>query len=239
MTNYGAFAKFYDSAMGDRKNGEKFIEELIKKYNPQAKTILELGCGKGMFLEYFSDLGYSVVGIDTSEEMLSIARQKVPNAHLSHQDISNFSLSGRYDVVLCIFDTMNHLLNYENWEHAFSRAYRHLNGGGIFIFDINTRQKLEKLTQSNPIIRILNDGRVVISVIKEMEIYNWDIKVMKGGINGGEVVSSENIKECSFPIIEIERSLKKMFKGVDVIDGNGDRASEVSDRIYFICAKSI
>lgn len=239
MASYGIFADFYDSFMGDRVDESIFVEGLVKKHNPSAKTILELGCGTGTFLKYFSDHGYDVGGIDASEKMLLMAQQKVPRAHLSLQNMSKFSLRGKYDVILCLSDSMNHLLNYEDWKNTFSCVYRHLDGKGIFIFDINTRKKLKGLDRSGPITKVFDEGKVTMNVAKEGEIYNWDIEITKGNENGKTVVKSEVIRERSFSIAEIEKVLKKMFKETTVLERNGGRASENSDRVYFICAEPV
>src|SRR3989339_606134 len=122
MSSYDIFAKFYDSVMGDRMMERMAIEKLIKRHKPFAKSILELGCGTGIFLKYFFDRGYDVAGIDLSEKMLAVARRRIPDADLFIQDMTKFSLAKRYDVILCLFDSINHVLTYDNWEELFFRV---------------------------------------------------------------------------------------------------------------------
>lgn len=202
MTNYDIFAKFYDSVMGDRTIEGIVIEKLVKQYNPSAKSVLELGCGTGVFLKYFSDHGYIVTGIDLSEKMLAIARQRMPGVDLFHQDMTNFSLPEKYDVILCLFDSINHVLTYDGWEKIFSLARAHLNEDGVFIFDINTKKKLEILSRSGPISSEFDGNKVIMNIVFKDEIYNWNIKIIEKQKDGRETIYEENIKEQSFPIVK-------------------------------------
>jgi 2-polyprenyl-3-methyl-5-hydroxy-6-metoxy-1,4-benzoquinol methylase len=224
-------------AMGDRTAEGIFIKKLIKQYNPKAKTVLELGCGTGVFLEYFSNHGYKMTGIDLSQEMLEIARQKVPKANLSCQNMAIFSSQFKYDVVLCLFDSINHLIDYKDWEKVFIQTYQHLNDSGLFIFDINTKSKLDILAGSDPIIKEVDGNKIIMKVILKNHIYDWNIKIVEKQPNNSEMVYLENIQEQSFPISMIEKSLKKIFNKAIAIDQGGMQATENSRRVYFICLK--
>lgn len=236
MSNYDAFAKFYDSVMGYKSTEISYIEKLIKQYNPAAKRILELGCGTGVFLKYFFDHGYDVAGIDLSKKMLAIARQKLSSVDLSHQNMATFSLSGKYDAILCLFDSINHLLDYKDWVKTFSRASLHLNKNGIFIFDINTKKKLKNLAQSDVIIKDHNTTKTIMKINPQDGVYNWNVKIIEKQSNGDEVIHEENIKEQSFPIEKIKKSLEKIFNKITLLDQCGSQVSENSLRVYFICS---
>ncbi len=214
------------------------IEKLIKRHKPFAKSILELGCGTGIFLKYFFDRGYDVAGIDLSEKMLAVARRRIPDADLFIQDMTKFSLAKRYDVILCLFDSINHVLTYDNWEELFFRVQSNLNKEGVFIFDINTNKKLKVLSQAGSINRKFNGSKVAMNVNFKNEVYNWNIKIIKKKKDGTKFVHEENIKEKSFPIKKIEKSLKKIFNKVFLFDQNdGTSVSEESSRVYFVCSK--
>src|SRR5437667_382131 len=85
---------------------------------------------------------YEVAGVDRSTKMLEVAAQKVPTARLLQDDMTRLNLDGMFDAVLCVYDSINHLLTYEQWEAVFDRAGEHLTEGGIFVFDFNTERKL-------------------------------------------------------------------------------------------------
>jgi trans-aconitate methyltransferase len=62
---------------------------------------------------------YAVTGLDLSPQMLAVAREKVPDVRLVEGDMTAFRLEERFDVVLCVFDSINHLLDYAAWEAVF------------------------------------------------------------------------------------------------------------------------
>ena len=143
MANYDVFGKFYDAIMGDRGKATMRLRELIHKVNPKAQNVLELGCGTGSVLEHLVK-DYEVWGVDLSRKMLSLAKKKVPQARLSRQDMVRFHLPRKFDVVCCVFDSINHILSFADWKKLFVNVRRHLSDSGIFIFDINTQKKLDR-----------------------------------------------------------------------------------------------
>ena len=108
MTDYAAFARFYDRIMGDRDEEIARIRTYISRYLPTARSLLELGCGTGALLAGLAPQ-LAVTGIDRSAEMLAVAGEKLPEARLVRGDMTAFRLPGRFDVVICMFDTLNHV----------------------------------------------------------------------------------------------------------------------------------
>ena len=143
MSSYDIFGKFYDAVMGDRAKAAQRLSRYIRNANPRAKSVLELGCGTGSVLKHLASR-YDVSGVDLSSRMLAIAARKVPQAKLSRQDIVRFRLNKRFDVICCVFDTINHVLRFSDWRTLFSHVERHLVEDGCFIFDINTQRKLDR-----------------------------------------------------------------------------------------------
>ncbi|MGH9754361.1 MAG: class I SAM-dependent DNA methyltransferase [Blastocatellia bacterium] len=143
MEQYGKFGRFYDAVMGSRAESAAFIHDLIQQHKPEAKTLLELACGTGAILKRLSKY-YQVAGLDISFEMLSVARKKLPGAPLVHADMVTFELGQKFDVIICVFDSINHILSFADWGKVFRRVARHLAQGGLFLFDINTERKLQR-----------------------------------------------------------------------------------------------
>jgi ubiquinone/menaquinone biosynthesis C-methylase UbiE len=104
--NYEVFAEFYDPVMGERSDSIERVKNLIEEYKPDAKTVLELAAGTGSVLKGLAD-EYEVFGLDLSPKMLEIARQKVPEAQLFEEDMSDFELERTFDVIICVFDSIN------------------------------------------------------------------------------------------------------------------------------------
>jgi len=237
MTNYNIFAKFYDSVMGDRSAVASVIKKFILENNPKSKKILEIACGTGAILKYLSKK-YKVYGLDISEEMLSVAKKKVPKAKLSHQDMRNFKFSEKFDVILCLFDSINHIIKFSDWEKVFINVQKHLNKGGIFIFDINTEKKLKRISAESSFVQEFGKNYMIMDITNQGRgIVNWNIKIFERRNNNDHIVVEENIKEKSYPIRKIKRSLQEIYSEIKVFDQKQKQTSENSERIYFICKK--
>ena len=110
--------------------------------------VLDLGCGTGRISLQLARAGYDVVGIDRSEEMLRVAQERLwREGHrlpLSRQDMRSFSLHKSVDAVVCACDGINYLTDLTMVQSCFARVARALRPGGLFLFDISSRYKLEK-----------------------------------------------------------------------------------------------
>jgi SAM-dependent methyltransferase len=143
MSSYDIFGKFYDAVMGDRAAAAEHLSRYIRNASTRAKSVLELGCGTGSDLKHLAST-YDVSGIDLSSKMLSIATRKVPQAKLFRQDMVRFRLKKRFDVICCVFDSINHILRFSDWRTFFFHVERHLVNDGCFIFDVTTQRKLDR-----------------------------------------------------------------------------------------------
>lgn len=144
MSNFQDYAKYYDmlNQNKDYKLETDYIDSLVKKYSTQAHTVLELGSGTGTHAIKFSDKGYSVHGIDISQEMVDISNRKlneltgsVDNVQFTQGDIREINLSTTFDVVLSLFHVMSYQTENSDLEKVFMTAHQHLNQEGIFLFD--------------------------------------------------------------------------------------------------------
>lgn len=236
MNNYNLFSKFYDDSMGKRTESIKNIYNIIYGINPKAKKILDVACGTGYLLKYFRGLGFKVTGVDLSKEMLNIASKRVPGAKLYQQDMARLNVDDTFDVITCVFDSINHLLGFNNWKNFFWLSYNHLSNKGIFIFDMNTISKLEKLSKAKTTTKFIKNKILSIKVEKDSDsIFNWNIKILNK--NDKICICKENIKETSFKLKKVEGYLKNIFKEVIKTDQNGNKATSNSSRVFFVCLK--
>lgn len=239
MTTYRAFAPFYDAIQGDRAEHAAFLRGLIERHHPSARSVLELACGTGSILKQLQP-DYEVTGLDRSPEMLAVAAEKVPGVRLVEADMTDFDLGERFDVVLCVFDSINHLLDYAQWKAVFARAHEHLDEGGIFIFDINTERRLAALTEQQPWAHWFGEGHLLALDVRPGEVDGvvlWDLRVFEHGEGDRYVLHAEEIPETSFPRSRIEQSLRAHFRRVSAHDRQRQRPSAASDRLHFVAQK--
>lgn len=235
MSNYDKFFKFYDQVMGEREDSARDILGYIQEFTPHAKKVLELACGSGSVLTFLAEK-YEVHGLDLSEWMLQIAREKIPNAKLYHQNMVDFEIDEKFDVILCVFDSINHLLDFENWKKVFIDAKNHLNPGGLFIFDMNTQEKLIRTIEESPRVKPFDENIMIMDVTDAgKEISNWNIKVFEKKDEKMYELHEENICEISFPIEDVENELKKTYSEVIVRDKFRKSPRAYLQSVYFIC----
>jgi len=233
MTSYERFAEFYDAVMGDRRAAAEQVMELIRAVKPDAKNVLELGCGTGSIVKCLED-AYEVSGLDVSGKMLSVAREKVTRSKLFQQDMVDFRIDGRFDVIFCVFDSINHVRRFSDWKKMFAAVRRHLSPGGCFIFDINTQRKLERLIAGPPWVHRFGRNLLIIDVTAlPSGGSNWNIKVFEH-LNGSRyALYEEDIVEVSFPLPQVVAALRTHFMKVLVFDPDRSRPSAKSERLFF------
>jgi len=234
-TSYTKLARFYDPVIGDRREAAAYLGDLIERYRPRTRTLLEIACGTGALLGVLSE-SFEVAGLDRSRAMLAIARKKLPHVQLYRQDMTDFRVNRRFDAALCAFDSINHLTRFANWQKLFRRVKAHLNDGGLFIFDINTPGRLHRLSHSPPWTTPFGKHWEIITVSKGRgELYNWQIQVFEHRRGKQYKLHAETIPELAVSMERIAASLKRVFKFVRVIDPEGPRPSDKSQRLYFVC----
>lgn len=156
MSNYSIFARYYDdlTANIDYKKRAEYFHAIIKQFKAtKGNILLDLACGTGSISEEMALLGYDVIGVDNSEEMLGIAIDKkfesgLPIQYLC-QDMRNLDMFGTIDVTLCALDSINHLDSIDDVRKVFSRVSLFAEPGGLFIFDVNTLYKHRKILANN------------------------------------------------------------------------------------------
>ena len=145
MTTFQQYASYYDLLYGDKDyDGEAaFVADIINSQIPDAKSILDLGCGTGLHALGFARRGYSVVGIDLSHDMISHARRRLSITTLptgilvsfDQGDIRTTRLMETFDVVISLFHVMSYQTTEDDLITSMTTAAEHLKPGGIFIFD--------------------------------------------------------------------------------------------------------
>jgi SAM-dependent methyltransferase len=145
MTVFGPYSKYYDLLYKDKdyQAESAFVSGLLRAHSPRLASILELGCGTGGHAFCLAKDGYSVHGVDVSQEMLAVARAKLAtmskdvqrNLGFSEGDACTWRSSSSFDVVISLFHVVSYQTTNDRLRRIFETAASHLRPGGLFIFD--------------------------------------------------------------------------------------------------------
>ncbi len=149
-SGYSVFAEYYDALTENvcyRERAAALNSIIAKWQNPDMpdRILLDLACGTGSLSEEFAKLDWDVIGIDSSEDMLSEALDKkydsgLPVQYLK-QDMRRLDLFGTISVTVCALDSLNHLQSEQDLRRTFGRINLFSNPGALFLFDVNTEYK--------------------------------------------------------------------------------------------------
>ena len=142
-------AAYYDSLMAGVPYGQwlRYLERLWKLHHLQPKSVLDLACGTGTVSRLMAAHGYGMTGVDISQAMIEVARERAVQEHLDIaflcQDASELHIpEHKFDSVICLFDSLNYILDADRIRSVFYKVLCHLNPGGSFVFDVNTEYAL-------------------------------------------------------------------------------------------------
>ena len=243
---YDLIAPIYDKINGelDYVAWADFIEENIRRYNPDMKTelVLDLGCGTGRMTLELGRRGYDMTGVDLSPEMLDLARDAAEEAGLSDkmlwllQDITDFELYGTVELAVSCLDTLNHLTDAADLRRCLSLVHNYLVPDGLFVFDINGKGKFENIYADNSYV-MEEDGSVCVwqnSYNPKTRLCDFFITLFEEDEDGRYSRYDELQTERMYTI----RTMKKMLTecGFEFIGAYSDfdfgEATDASERIY-------
>ena len=133
-----AFCKIYNE-FGWNYFPEAFGEHLLTwldRHGVVVHTSLDLACGTGVLCEILHGRGIRAAGMDFSEGMIAIAKER--NSHIRYEvaDMILYRPEEKFDLVTCTGDAINHIVRPEDVEKIFQNVHHYLSEGGYFIFDI-------------------------------------------------------------------------------------------------------
>ena len=151
MNAYKALAASYDSLTldVDYDGVVEFYEVLLQREGLSPRSVVDLACGTGSLTVRLAQKGYKVMGVDLSEDMLTVASQKAWDLGLKipfvRQPLEKLYLHRGVDLAVSALDSIDYITDPEDCRQAFRRIYKALNPGGCFIFDVNTPEKLRAM----------------------------------------------------------------------------------------------
>lgn len=149
---YGKFAGLYDPLMKD-VDYDRWAEYIASFLPEGSLRIADCACGTGEITIRLAKMGYTLTGIDISEDMLRIAAEKARKSALKLpficQNMAELQLHRPQDAIVCACDGVNYLDSLEQVGRFFSAAYAVLKPNGLLLFDISSRHKLENVLDCN------------------------------------------------------------------------------------------
>ena len=127
----------------------EFIRKILVKHNIKEGLVVDLGCGTGTLTEKLASFSYDMIGVDSSPQMLEVARDKKESSRYDIlyllQDMREFELYGSVKAVVSACDSINYILETSELKKVFKRVDYYLDPGGLFIFDFNTEYKYKEV----------------------------------------------------------------------------------------------
>ena len=241
MEAYTGFASVYDMYMDNVPYDEwaDNIKKLFQKYQMPMEIVCDLGCGTGQMTRRLRKMGYDMIGIDVSYDMLMEAMADEDSEGILYlcQDMRSFELYGTVGAVVSVCDSINYLRDNDELLRVCKLANNYLDPKGLFIFDVKTEHYFEKLGCST-----IAENRDEGSFIWENE-YDPETKD-----NNYYLTIYEENEEGTFDRYE-EEHLQHAFTQLEIIDAIEKSSLELlevldvatmsaptpeSDRLYFI-----
>ena len=155
----------YDTVNGDQYAPyASFVKKCFEKHSDiTVKEVLDLGCGTGGITALLADMGYDMVGVDISPEMLMCARENTcgKDVLLLNQDMRSFELYGTVQGIVCSFDTLNYLSSEKELVKTLSLCRLYMENGGVMVCDINSLYRYEKVYGDNAFVYEVDEDMLV------------------------------------------------------------------------------
>jgi ubiquinone/menaquinone biosynthesis C-methylase UbiE len=191
--------------------------------------------------------GYDVIGVDASEDMLSVANEKKYDEESSAlflcQKAEELDLFGTIQCAVSSLDTFNHIGSIEKIEKAISLVSLFMDMNGIFIFDMNTPYKHKKVLGNNTFVYDMDEVYCVWQNSYDEDSERTDIDLdffIKNEENEDYERYSESFSEyiyTSESIIDIIKKCGFTLLGT-TDDYSSNPISDTTERITFICKKT-
>ena len=242
---YNDFAYNYDALMGDVDYDARteYLCALFKKFDREPTLMLDLACGTGEFSNRFVRKNISVIGVDISYDMLSVAREKSADEgndilYLC-QDAAELDLYGTIDGAICCLDSLNHITDYDSFCRAIERVSLFLEKDRPFIFDLNTEYKHREVLGNNTFVIDTDevycvwqneyDGKSVVEITLDFFMPEGDAYYRTG----------ESFCERAYTEGEVANALQKAGLKTEAIfeDMSETAPADTTERVVYVTRK--
>ena len=235
---YRNFSQVYDTVM-DQSLYDDWLAFTCRHIPNDTHSILELACGSGELSLRLDSAGFSVTGLDISDEMLILAQAKLPHQEFVLRDMRELGNLGNFDAVTCYSDSLCYLSNLTEFQQVVEAVYDNLNNGGVFIFDVHSIYQMDEIFPGYSYHENAEDFAFLWdsftdddphSIVHELTFFVKDGK--------GKFVRLDEVHhERTYEIKEYLSVLKKFNKVEVCADFTDEKPNEKSARWFFVCQK--
>ena len=212
----------------------------------ERNLVLDLGCGTGTLTELLYDIGYDMIGVDLSEDMLQVARDKSYSEGKSIlyllQDMRELDLYSTIGTVISVCDSINYLTDPADVLKVMKLVNNYLYPDGLFIFDFNTVHKYADIIGE----RTIAENRDDVSFIWD-NYYDAETKINEYDLTIYTLAEESDIyrrfSETHFQRGYTLNEMKGMAEeaGLEIIkcfdSDNESEPDDMSERICMVCKK--
>lgn len=241
MDAYTTFAQVYDLFMDNVPYEEwsEYLLSVLKEYGIHSGVICDLGCGTGKMTRLLAQAGYDMIGVDLSEDMLTIASEQNEEGILYLcQDMCELELYGTAKAMVSVCDSINYLLEEDEIIWTLQSVNRYLEPGGIFIFDFNTVYKYETVLGDTTICENREEGSFIWENYydKEEQINEYDLTLFIREEDGRYRKYEETHYQRGYELETIKKLIEQ--SGLEFLACYGEDSDEPPaedcERVYFI-----
>lgn len=244
---YSAIAQVYDKLNKDIDYSAwaDFFEECFKRFLPnKPQIVLDLACGTGRMTRELGTRGYDMIGVDGSMDMLGEAYSAGTEGILYLlQDMRELDLYGTVGATVCCLDSLNYLLEEKDLAKVFALVHNYSDPDGLFMFDMNSQYKFEKIYADNSYI-LEDEGDDKEAIFcgwqnyydKDTHICDFYLSVFTEDEDGAYIRQDEHQRERCYSLEQIENALGESgFELLGIYSGFGfEQINENTERWYFV-----
>ena len=245
---FNLYAQYYDLLYKDKdyKKEAEYLHTLIRKHSPNAKTILSLGCGTGNYEFELEKLGYEIVGVDISQQMIDIAdiSRGKSKCEFIQGDIRNIRLDKKFDVVISMFHVICYQTSNEDLLKSFKTASIHLSKDGIFLFDfwygpavLTDPPTIREKQMENDLIKVKRMAKPTMLYNENVVDVNFNIEIIDKATGLTQTISELHKMRYLF-LPEMKLMMKNKFDYLQTYKWLSDKKNVSCDSWYgIICFK--
>ena len=198
MRQFESYSGYYDLLYSEKDYlaETQYVTGLIRENNPNAKDLLDLGCGTGRHDNFFADQGFAVQGVDLSSEMLKEATARKQNhVNFLKGDVRTVRLNNRFDGVVSLFHVLSYQTTNQDIQQMFNTIKTHLKPNGIFVVDcwygpavLTDRPENRIKRMNSDKISVLRLSEPVMHANRNLVDVNYEIQITDLNTNTTEII---------------------------------------------------